>query len=42
MSKKATALQTLYKMGRVTEEALRQAVKDGVITEEEYGLIVGE
>ena len=42
MSKKAKAFQTLYKMGRVTEEALQQAVKDGVITEEEYRLIVGE
>lgn len=42
MSKKAKAFLTLYRMGRVTKEALRKAVNDGVLTEEEYSLIVGK
>lgn len=42
MSKKAKAMMTLYRMGRVTEEGLRKAVNAGVLTEEEYSLIVGE
>lgn len=42
MSKKASAFLTLYRMGRVTEVALRKAVNDGVLTEEEYSLIVGK
>ena len=41
MSKKAQVLQQLYLRGKVTKEGLRQAVSDGVITEDEYILIVG-
>lgn len=41
MSKKAKVLQDLYRRGKVTKEGLRQAVIDGVITEEEYIMIVG-
>ena len=42
MSNRAKAFWTLYKMGRVTEDALRQAVEDGLITEEEFSAIVSE
>jgi hypothetical protein len=42
MSKKAKALYTLYKMGRITKAALRDAVNDGLIIEEDFNLIVGE
>ena len=41
MSAKAKVLQNLYRRGKVTEEGLRKAVADGVMTEEEYELIVG-
>lgn len=42
MSRKALILKKLYDSGRVTREGLRQAVADGVITEEEYREITGE
>lgn len=42
MSKKASAFLTLYRMGRVSKAALQKAVNDGMLTEEEYSLIVGE
>lgn len=41
MSAKAKALQNLYKRGRITKDAVRQAMEDGVITEQEYIEIVG-
>ena len=36
MSKKAEILKKLYKAGKITADGLKQALKDGVITEEEY------
>ena len=42
MSKRANAFLTLYKMGRVTEAALRKAVDDGLLTEEEFAQITGK
>ncbi len=42
MSKRAKAFWNLYKMGRVTEENLRDAVDKGLLTDEEFSLIVGE
>lgn len=42
MSNKAKTLQNLYRRGKVTEEGLQQAVKDGVITQEEYNIIVNK
>ena len=42
MSSRAKILQQLYKKGKVTKEGLHQAVLDGVITVEEYEIIVGE
>jgi hypothetical protein len=41
MSARAKALQNLYKRGKITIEGLRQAVADGVITQEEFDIIVG-
>ena len=41
MSKKAKAFWTLYKMGRVTKDALTKAVDDGLLTDEEFAIIVG-
>lgn len=41
MSSKAKILAELYRRHKVTKEGLRQAVLDGVITEEEYIEIVG-
>ena len=41
MSAKAKALQNLYKRGKITREGLLKAVEDGVITQEEYVMIVG-
>lgn len=41
MSTKAKALQNLYKRGRITKDAVKQALADGIITEEEYIEIVG-
>lgn len=40
MSNAAKTLDNLYRRGKVTEEGLRQAVEDGVITEAEYNTIV--
>ena len=42
MSAKAKALMNLYRRGKVTIEGLQKAVQDGVITEEEYLIIVGQ
>lgn len=39
MSKKV--LKDLYRRGKVTKAGLEKAVKDGVITQEEYKEIVG-
>ena len=36
MSTKAKILQRLYKAGKVSYEGLEQAVRDGVITEDEF------
>ena len=41
MSAKAKAMQTLYRMGKVTEAGVRQAVGGGVLTVEEYETITG-
>lgn len=41
MSARAKALQNLYRRGKVTIEGLQKAVADGVITVEEYNIIVG-
>lgn len=41
MSARAKALQNLYKRGKITIDGLRQAVADGVITQEEFDIIVG-
>ena len=35
MSTRAKAMQRLYRMGRVTEAALRKACQDGILTREE-------
>ena len=42
MSAKAKALQTLYRRGKVTVEGLRKAMHDGVITTDEFLIIVGD
>ena len=42
MSARARAMQTLYRMGKVTEAGVRQAVNDGVLTAEEYQTITGQ
>lgn len=42
MSVKAKAIRTLYKAKRITIEGVKQAVKDGLITAEEYAIITGE
>ena len=42
MSPRAKALRNLYRRHKITIEGLHQAVVDGVITPEEYELIVGE
>lgn len=39
MSKRAEILKKLYAAGRITEEGVRKAADDGVITEEEYAAI---
>ena len=41
MSARAKALQNLYRRGKITIEGLQKAVEDGVITQEEYNIIVG-
>ena len=40
MSKKAEILAKMYRAGKVTQDGLRKAVYDGVITEAEYSQIV--
>lgn len=42
MGVKAKAIQTLYRMGRITIDGVRQAVKDNLITPTEFEMIVGE
>lgn len=42
MSVKAKAIKTLYKAKRITLDGVKQAVKDGIITEVEYKEITGE
>ena len=42
MSTKAKAIRTLYRMGRITIEGVRQAVRDGLISTAEYKIITGE
>lgn len=42
MSAKAKAIQTLYRAKRITIDGVKQAVKDGIITEAEYKTITGE
>ena len=42
MSERAKAFWTIYKMGRVTEEDLRDAVDKRLLTEEEFAIITGE
>ena len=42
MSAKAKAINTLYRMKRITIEGVRQAVADGVITPAEFKEITGE
>lgn len=41
MSAKAKALMNLYRRRKITIEGLQKAVQDGIITEEEYLMIVG-
>ena len=40
MSARAKALQNLYRRHKITIEGLQKAVADGVITQEEYNIIV--
>ena len=40
MSIRAKILQKMYKAGKITEDGLVKAVLDGVITREEYELII--
>ncbi len=40
MSPRAKALKNLYKRHKITIAGLQQAVSDGVITQEEYEMIV--
>ena len=42
MSPRAKALQNLYRRGKIIIDGLQQAVRDNVITEEEFKLITGE
>ena len=42
MSVKAKAIKTLYKAKRITLGGVKQAVINGVITEEEYKEITGQ
>lgn len=42
MSARAKALANLYRRGKVTEDGLKQAAADGVITREQYKDITGE
>ena len=42
MTAKAKAIKTLYRAKRITLDGVRQAVKDGLITVEEYAEITGK
>lgn len=42
MSARARALQNLYRRGKITIDGLQQAVRDNVITAEEYEIITGK
>lgn len=42
MSAKAKAINTLYKVKRITIEGVRKAVVDGVITEAQFVEITGQ
>ena len=42
MSARAKALENLYRRNKITKDGMKQAVKDGVITAEEYAEITGE
>lgn len=42
MSAKAKAINTLYRVKRITIEGVRQAVADGLITKDEYKTITGK
>ena len=42
MSRKANAVKTLYRIGRIDFSGVRQAVKNGLITEDEFAAITGE
>ena len=42
MSNKAKAINTLYKAGRISLEAVRKAKEDKIITLEEFITITGE
>ena len=41
MSARAKALQNLYRRHKITVDGLRKAVEDGVITQDEFDIIVG-
>ena len=41
MNAKAKAIKTLYQAKRITTDGVKQAVKNGVITESEYTEITG-
>lgn len=40
MSIKAKAMRNLYNKGRITVEGLYKAIEDGIITLEEFNLII--
>ncbi len=42
LSKKAKAIYTLYKMGKITIEGLNKAIQDGIITQEEFNIIINQ
>lgn len=42
MSARARAMANLFRRGKVTEDGLKQAVADGVITAADYEEITGE
>lgn len=42
MSARAKAMENLYRRKKVTKDGLKQAVMDGVLTEEQYLEITGE
>ena len=42
MNARVKALENLFRRGKITKEGLKQAVTDGVITQDEFKKIVGE